>query len=167
MLELKDILSNCGCKPFAGAAFIGEHSFSSLDTPVAEFRPDADDVEQAKLFGQRIQEKLFSVLGVEDLAEVAVPGDRPYREVKPSSPVDFIDINENCTSCGTCEELCPVHAIDLKKGILHDTEVCIHCCACIKLCPQGARTMKESPVKESARRLYANCQARKEPEFFF
>ena len=28
LLELKDILTERGCRPIAGAAFIGEHSFS-------------------------------------------------------------------------------------------------------------------------------------------
>jgi len=27
LLELKDVLTKCGCKPIAGAAYIGEHSF--------------------------------------------------------------------------------------------------------------------------------------------
>jgi NAD(P)H-dependent FMN reductase len=35
LLELKDILVKCGCIPIACAAYIGEHSFSSLETPIA------------------------------------------------------------------------------------------------------------------------------------
>ena len=33
LIELKDILINVGCLPIAGAAYIGEHSFSSSETP--------------------------------------------------------------------------------------------------------------------------------------
>ena len=36
LLELKNILVERGCKPIACAAFIGEHSFSSSETPIAE-----------------------------------------------------------------------------------------------------------------------------------
>lgn len=57
LLELNDILKQCGCKPIAGAAYIGEHSFSNSETPTAEGRPDSRDLEQAELFGQKIQEK--------------------------------------------------------------------------------------------------------------
>ena len=35
LLELNDILAQRGCKPIAGAAFIGEHSFSTAETPTA------------------------------------------------------------------------------------------------------------------------------------
>ena len=46
LLELKDTLVNRGCIPVACAAFIGEHSFSSSETPTAQGRPDADDLTQ-------------------------------------------------------------------------------------------------------------------------
>ena len=41
LLELKDILARRGCRPIAGAAFIGEHSFATPETPTARGRPDA------------------------------------------------------------------------------------------------------------------------------
>ncbi len=36
LFELTNILIERGCKPIACAAFIGEHSFSSYETPIAE-----------------------------------------------------------------------------------------------------------------------------------
>lgn len=44
LLELKDIMIGRGCIPVAGAAFIGEHSFSSAEAPVAAGRPDQNDL---------------------------------------------------------------------------------------------------------------------------
>ena len=61
LLELTDILTERGCRPIAGAAFIGKHSFSTAETPTAEGRPDAGDLKYAELFGQKIQETLRSV----------------------------------------------------------------------------------------------------------
>ena len=61
LLELTDILTERGCRPIAGAAFIGKHSFSTAETPTAEGRPDAGDLKHAELFGQKIQETLRSV----------------------------------------------------------------------------------------------------------
>jgi flavodoxin len=53
LLELNDIVKQCGCNPIAGAAYIGEHSFSNSETPTAQGRPDASDLKHAELFGQR------------------------------------------------------------------------------------------------------------------
>ncbi|WP_245628589.1 flavodoxin family protein [Salidesulfovibrio brasiliensis] len=44
LLELKDIVQSRGCIPVAGAAFVGEHSFSSPETPTAQGRPDQNDL---------------------------------------------------------------------------------------------------------------------------
>jgi Flavodoxins len=60
LLELNDILTGRGCKPIAGAAFIGEHSFSTAETPTAEGRPDAGDLKHAELFGKKYR-KNFSL----------------------------------------------------------------------------------------------------------
>lgn len=51
LLELKDILIKRGCIPIACGAYIGEHSFSSSETPTAEGRPDASDLNHAELLG--------------------------------------------------------------------------------------------------------------------
>ena len=55
LIELKDILTQSGCKPIAGASYIGEHSFSNTETPTAQGRPDARDLNHAELFGQKIR----------------------------------------------------------------------------------------------------------------
>ena len=54
LLELKDIVKKCGCIPIAGAAYIGEHSFSNDETP-SRGRPGEDDLNHAEVFGQKIR----------------------------------------------------------------------------------------------------------------
>ena len=166
LLELKDILTNCGCRPIAGAAFIGEHSFSSSETPTAEGRPDARDLNHAEGFGRNIQEKLLSVSSVDHIPEVTIPGCHPYRGDSKLWIVDFIAVGNECTQCGICAEGCPVGAIDPENSALIDTEKCITCCACIKRCPEHARTMKPGPVRDASLRLSTLYKERKEPEFF-
>lgn len=39
LLELNDTLVKQGCIPIAGAAYVGEHSFSNTETPIALARP--------------------------------------------------------------------------------------------------------------------------------
>lgn len=166
LLELKDILIKCGCKPIAGAAFIGEHAFSSSETPTAEGRPDASDLNHAELFGRKISEKILSISSINQIFDINIPGNYPYGGVTELWSVDFIAISNECTQCGICAEGCPVGAIDAGNSNLIDKEKCITCCACIKNCPQNARTMKNGLVKDAAIRLNTLYKERKEPVFF-
>ena len=166
LLELKDHLVRGGCRPIAGAAYIGEHSFSSPETPTAEGRPDASDLHHAEAFGRRIREKLLSAPSVDRIPDVAVPGCHPYRGDSTLWTVDFIAVGDECTRCGLCAEGCPVGAIDPEDSARIDTERCITCCACIRHCPEQARTMKTGLVRDASLRLSTLYKERKEPEFF-
>jgi ferredoxin len=166
LLELKNIVTKCGCKPIACAAYIGEHSFSSSEMPTAEGRPDAIDLNHAELFGRKIYKKLLSVSSVDHISDLSVPGNYPYGGVTKLWDVDFIAVSDECRQCGICVEGCPVGAIDSENSTLIDIEKCITCCACIKNCPQDARTMKSGLVKDAAMRLNKLYKERKEPAFF-
>jgi ferredoxin len=166
LLELKKIVMKCGGIPVAGAAFIGEHSFSDAGTPIAPGRPDEDDLRRAEEFGQKIREKLRAVPPVTRVHEVTVPGIFPFRGDPRLWAVDFIAVSDACNQCGTCAEQCPVGAIDGEDSRLIDTGICISCCACIRNCPESARSMKPGLVKDAQLRLHTLCSGRKEPEWF-
>lgn len=174
LIELKDILTQRGCKPIAGAAYIGKHSFSNDEPPTAKDRPDASDLQHTESFGRKIQEKLNTIPSVDQISDVNIPGCHPYRG-DPCHPyrrdskfwnVDFIAVGDTCVQCGICAEGCPVGAIDSENSSVIDTEKCITCCACIKHCPKHARTIKPGLVKDASLRVSTLYKERKEPEFF-
>jgi ferredoxin len=167
LLELKDVLTERGCKPFAGAAFIGEHSFSSEELPSSIGRPDASDSDHAELFGRKIYETLQTISSVDHIADVIISGTYPYGGTTDLWHIDFIAVSSDCTQCGICAEGCPVGAIDPEISNLINKDKCTLCCACIKHCPQKARKMKPGLMKDAAIRCHENFKERKEPEYFF
>lgn len=165
LLELRDILAGNGMIPIAGAAFIGEHSFSNANTPSLG-RPDINDKNQAKKFGRNILKKFESTKSPADFQELDIPGNTPYGGITELWDIDFIEVGEKCTNCGYCAEICPMGAISHTDSSNIDIHKCITCCACIKKCPQEARTMKPGPVKEAQNRINTLFRDRKEPECY-
>jgi len=166
LIELGDILTQRGCRPIAGAVYIGEHSLSTDDVPIAPGRPDAGDLFHAESFGRKIQEKLDAIPSADRITDIALPGCRPYRGDSRLQAADFIAVGDACIQCGICAEVCPVGAIDPEESRRIDTAACITCCACIKNCPQHARSIKPGSVHDMSVRLHALCGERKEPECF-
>ena len=60
LVELYDLAVSLGLSPFAAGAFIGEHSYSTPEVPVAEGRPDTLDLADARIFGGQCARKLNS-----------------------------------------------------------------------------------------------------------
>lgn len=185
LVQLRDILNEQGFTSLCGAAFIGEHSYSRQGMPIAEGRPDSDDIAIAKAFGLQALAKLtdelklttdcetidttnkdFSLKFDKPLNElISVPhmkGNTPYKTLRPATPQAPV-VNENCYGCGDCVDWCPTGAISIING--HSTTeigLCTKCCACVKLCPVGGRTF-DSPYTAI---LHEKCAERREPELF-
>ena len=179
LIQIKNTLKKDGCVPIACAAFIAQHSFSSSKTPIAHGRPDADDLNQARLFGEEIREKMLSIESANQLADVEVPGDA-FLQTKlhmgnviaegPRSLYErrcffCIDVAENCTQCGVCSDICAVCAIDPENSAAIDQTKCIQCCACLKYCPEQARTKSLTQLGERVT-LGLSKLLKMEPELF-
>lgn len=164
LLELQDITHNCGFNSIAGAAFIGEHSYSSDEKPIAKNRPDKQDLEKCKEFAKLITKKTKQL---NKLKALTIPGNYPYQERKqlPNTIHPETD-HERCDLCGICADVCPTDAINIEDLVITDGELCTLCCACVKYCPENARVFENPLINEIRERLFTNCSTRKEPLFF-
>jgi len=163
LLELTDLARQSGFRPVAAAAFIGEHSFSSPAAPIAEGRPDDEDIEKAVMFGKMIREKIDK--GIAENVLVQVPGNVPYKKRNPAPPPSVTD-EVSCIKCANCVTICPAKAVTMQgETVLTDKARCMACCACVKNCPSGARRM-DPQLAERAATLSCACCDRKEAQFF-
>jgi ferredoxin len=167
LLELRDLAITIGFTPIAGGAFIGEHAFSTETTPIAPGRPDPTDLQCAQAFGQAIHRKLQTISNLPEIVPVEVPGNHPYKERRARTTISALITHEDdCTLCGTCARVCPVHAITVDTHVTTHGAACIHCCACVKACPSQARVVEHPRIKEIREWLYTNYSTRQEPETY-
>ncbi len=166
LIELRDIVEKAGFTTIAACSFIGEHSFSGEEMPIAANRPDAVDLATAKAYGAAIGEKLAAGLGMESACSPKVPGNTPYKERVAPLPFTPTVNQSKCSQCAECLAICPAGAISLEAGIEMDHELCIFCCACVKNCPESAIEIAAAPVKQIKQWLYEHCADRREPELY-
>lgn len=166
LIELRNIALKQGFKPVAGGAFIGEHSFSSNDSPLAAGRPDAQDIAIAQDMGRKIAEKMKGIAGLDDIRELNVPGNSPLKERHEMQRVPPATDESVCIKCMACVGACPTASIVIDKEVVTSAASCILCCACVKVCPSGARSIDSPMIQRIRGWLSEACKNRKEPELF-
>lgn len=137
---------------------LAEHS---IVREIAVGRPDEQDQVELTAFARKIRLALENG-GLGD--DVTVPGNRPYRETRPSAlkPVP----GESCVRCGLCAKNCPAGAISPKNPFEVCFESCIACMRCVSICPRHARVLDSEKLAALTAHLAAPCAVRKENECF-
>ncbi len=155
LLETKNALEADGFRVIAAAAFIAEHS---IVRSIANRRPDVEDEKIARQFAADVMAK------ADDAASVQVPGNTPYKQLKPSAfhPA----ANESCIKCGICAGQCPVCAIPLEDPGKTLTDVCINCMRCVQVCPQQCRMLPDSFLNMITQMLKQTAAGYKKPVIF-
>ena len=173
LIELRDIMEKGGFRIAAAAAFIGEHSFSTI---LGAGRPDDSDMKTVKIFAARVAQKLLDMTGRDKLAPLAVKGTPyPYRGYyqprdRQGHPVDIRKVKPLtnaalCTDCKICAEVCPMGSIDFNDVNIYNG-ICIKCCACIKKCPVNAKYYDDPGYLYHKQELEEEFMRRAEPDLF-
>ena len=155
LLETKDALVTNGFQVIAAAAFIAEHS---IVRSIASRRPDAEDEALCRQFAADVMAK------AEDAATVQVPGNIPYKELKPAAfhPA----ANESCVKCSVCAQRCPVGAIPMDDPSQTNNELCINCMRCVQVCPVSSRSLPDASLTMITQMLNQNAAGYKKPVIF-
>ena len=155
LLETKDALEANGFQVIAAAAFIAEHSIARS---IAAGRPDAEDEALCRQFAAEVMAK------ADDAASVQVPGNTPYKELKPSAfhPA----ASESCVKCGVCAQQCPVGAIPVDDPSQTSHDLCINCMRCVQVCPVSSRALPDAFLNMVTQMLNQNASGYKKPVVF-
>jgi ferredoxin len=166
LMELKIRLEERGFKVIAGAAFIGEHTFSKN---IAGGRPDASDLKMAGEFGK----KALKAIEKATPGQLTVKGNYPYTArgsdpaKMPIATVALITPTEDCTLCGTCAEECPWGVITVGDNVTIDYTRCLRCLRCVRVCPVGALKINHPGFYAAVAKFEEWMKGRhKEPEVF-
>ena len=157
LMELDAFAIRQGFKVIGAATFVGEHSYHTEQNPIAQGRPNPEDLIFANDFGKQIAGKIRAAETPDKVYPVDVRSiRRPKQSLfgllrflrgvikmrKSEVPVPKMPVTDEslCIHCGICVKKCPNSAI-IKGEEQHTiVEKCIRCCACVKACPEHARS---------------------------
>ena len=168
-MQMSDFLSERGFITIAAAAFVGEHSYSTEQHPIAVGRPLVEDSDDAHRFGQLVKQKLTTGITPVDATTLQCPDSgeenvkafvefvKGYQTEQVAKPVKLLPITDEnkCVMCGVCVDVCPMEAISREDVSQVDPALCIKCCACVKECPKEAKTLN-SPFAPMLSKYFAS-----------
>ena len=134
MNEIYEIVKNNGFEIIGMGIFILQHS---VIKSIASDRPNENDLEKIKYFGQKL---------VQNIIENKVPKTK-FEDIKTYGKYNIVPIkpkgNIHCNKCGLCIKLCPENAIEINYPRQTNRNKCICCMRCVKYCPQKARDLSK------------------------
>lgn len=179
LIELRDLLEECGFHTVAAGAFVGEHAFSRI---LGEGRPDGTDLALSEQLGRRAADLLLNAVSKPSIcsadsgiAPVSVPGNQPpgpYYTPRDryGNAIDILKVRpktdeSKCGGCGLCAELCPLGSVD-PQNPAQITGICMKCGACVKKCPSQAKYFDDPGYLYHKKELEEMYERRAESRIF-
>ena len=157
LLELYKTCTEMGFNVIAAIGAIAEHS---IIRKYGVNRPDADDINELKAFGEKIKDAAATEIL---LAATVLKGNFPYKKAMAGpNPT----ASKKCTSCGLCAKQCPVGAIPLTDLRKVNKDLCVSCMRCVSICPNKARSIGKIMHTMIALAIKKGCAERKQNELF-
>ena len=122
------------------AEFLGSHTFNYSGWHAAEGRPHVSDLRTAEEYAVKTLHRFTGEDG-DSLPPFSQPDVTPEqldKSLKARSQLITqlpTRAGKECSMCMKCEQVCPVNAMDAKRGAA-DPETCISCFSCIAHCPE-------------------------------
>ena len=148
LIELYDTASSVGFNVVSCIEAVAEHS---LVRKFGSGRPNADDESELEVFVKKICDKIND--GNYSVPEI--PGNRPYKEFKPSAMSLVVD--DSCSNCKKCARECPVDAIPKENVKTVDSDKCFSCMHCVRVCLKSARRYSPTVINALEERLKERC----------
>ena len=169
--ELDFITQKSGFKLIAAGSFIGEHSFSTDEIPIAPNRPNNEDLNKAEEFGKSIMEKIQNKNKLKDTS-IKIPQGKipliakivPKNSARLFTKTPYADMSK-CSCCYVCVKLCPMSAI-VKETLEIDEKQCLRCFCCVKRCPKKARKIIYKPRFLVSKVLTMKNRVIKDPKLY-
>ena len=159
-LNLRDETIQLGFTPLAAGAFIGEHSYSRPNMPIAEGRPDVTDLQIAEQFGKDCLTKLEKD---ETLSDFYLKKETYLIALLAPYSCRYSLHSKMLCAYGECIEVCPTHAIALSDEGKIEKRLQMHqVLRLVKECPNGARVFDTPYTPHATPKM---CGTR-EPELF-
>ncbi|HEX2927410.1 MAG TPA: EFR1 family ferrodoxin [Ruminiclostridium sp.] len=169
--ELKSLMENSGFIPVAAGSFIGEHSFSTVELPLAKGLPDKNELNKAQELGKMIAIKLQSIIELSQISLTIPQGKLPFiTKILPKNSARMFTKTPSedtrlCNHCGVCVKLCPVSAINQNTLVINES-LCLRCFSCVKNCGKKARNISYKKKFLVTGMLAYKNRIKKEPKIY-
>ncbi|TFG01198.1 MAG: hypothetical protein EU542_07365, partial [Promethearchaeota archaeon] len=138
-IQIQNILSEKG-KELSAGWFI---QMPNNDIPVDDLNSQEEMDQKLKQAKPQIKE-MAECIKESKANEIEIPTKRTRSIEKTNKTFrdgvfkmdEFFFADENCTSCGICEQVCPINNIILVDGKPQWQHECQMCVACINYCPE-------------------------------
>lgn len=169
--EMYTVTEKAGFKIIAAGSFIGEHSFSNDEVPVAKGRPTEEELKKAKEFGRSIKEKLCET-DTSNITPLKIPQSKlsifdhilPENVTRMLTKTPVADMRI-CDHCGSCVKLCPMSAIN-KDTLEVEENQCLRCFCCVKRCTKQARKIEYKKRALTSRFFSAKNKLKNKPDLY-